>query len=163
GLLPKNAQARVLGGIALLMVVIIALSGKNPPKPPAQPQAPPSTPVDPSQARIQEYRARIEEQTRRFAAEEAQLAHAKEAFGPPVNGQPMGSAPPNATSRPTAAPLGYASAWPEPAAPSPMEGERQKREYQAPFASNIALSYRAPIPVQPQEKLANSEADSKAA
>ena len=32
GLLPKNAQARVLGGIALVMVVIIMLSGRNAPK-----------------------------------------------------------------------------------------------------------------------------------
>jgi type IV secretion system protein VirB10 len=144
------------------MVVIIALSGKNPPKTPSPAQAPQSAPVDPNQARIQEYRARIEEQTRRLAAEEAQLAHAKEAVGLPANGQPMGGTAPNIANRPGAVPASYVPAWAEPAAPSPMEAERQKREYQAPFASNIALSYRAPIPLQPQDKSATSEADPKA-
>src|SRR5262249_50065526 len=117
GLLPKNAQARVLGGIALLMVLIIALSGKNPPKPPSPAQAPQSTPVDPSQARIQEYRARIEEQTRRLAAEEAQLAHAKQAFDPLANGQPLAGTAPNIVNRSGAVPAAYAPAWREPSAP----------------------------------------------
>jgi len=54
-------------------------------------------------------------------------------------------------------------AWQEPTAPSPLEAEKEKREYQAPFASNIALSYRAPITLQPQEKSVTSDAESKAA
>jgi type IV secretion system protein VirB10 len=159
GLLPKNAQARVLGGIALLMVVIIALSGKNPPKPPQPSQ---TTPVDPSQARIQEYRVRIEEQARRRAAEEAQLAHAKETFAPLANGQPMAGPVPNVATRPGALPAAYAPAWAEPTPPSPFVAEKEKREFLAPFASNIALSYRAPTPLLPQETSATSEADPKA-
>src|SRR5216683_6959926 len=79
GILPKNTQAWVLSGIALLMVGVIALSGKNPPKarvdPPLQP------PLDPNAARIQEYQKRIEEQARKLQAEQAQLARAQQAVG----------------------------------------------------------------------------------
>src|SRR5216683_1543810 len=90
GILPRNTQAWVLIGLALLMVGVIALSGKNPPKtrvdPPLQP------PLDPNAARIQEYQKRIEEQARKLQAEQAQLAGAQQAVGvsPSV---PAGPAP----------------------------------------------------------------------
>src|SRR5437667_10271600 len=73
GLLPKNAQAWIIGGIALVMVTIIALSGKKEPKTRKTSSDAPVV-VDPSQARIEEYRARIEAQTRKLAAEQAQIA-----------------------------------------------------------------------------------------
>lgn len=155
GLLPKNAQARVLGGIALLMVVIIALSGKNPPKGrPSSTQAPAAEPVDPSQARIQEYRARIEEQARRLANEEAQLAQTKQALGvPPAERMAGGSAPPGpGHAYQGAGASSYQPSWREPSQPSAIEIEKEKREYLARFASNIALSYRTPVPPQPAEK-----------
>src|SRR6266436_764856 len=79
GILPKNTQAWVLSGIALLMVGVIALSGKNPPK--ARVDPPPQQPLDPNAARIQEYQKRIEEQARRLQAEQAQLARAQQAVG----------------------------------------------------------------------------------
>src|SRR5215472_12122983 len=82
GVVPKNAQKLLLGGISLVMVVIIALSGRNTPKP--RPAAGPATPlgtVDPNQARIQEYQAHIAAQASRLMAEEAQLAQAKQALG----------------------------------------------------------------------------------
>ena len=70
GILPRNTQAWVLSGLALLMVGVIALSGKNPPKtrvdPPLQP------PLDPNAGRIQEYQKRIEEQARKLRQAEKQ-------------------------------------------------------------------------------------------
>jgi type IV secretory pathway VirB10-like protein len=153
GLLPKNAQARVLGGIALLMVIIISLSGKNPPKPPASVQTPQAAPVDPNQARIQEYRARIEEQTRRLAAEEAQLARTKEALGAPAPTQPLGGGTASAATSYNGPAVSYGPGYAQPASPSPVQAEREKREYEAPFASNIALSYRSPAPLQPSTPL----------
>jgi type IV secretory pathway VirB10-like protein len=156
GLLPKNAQTRVLGGIALLMVVIICLAGKNPPKErPSSTQAPPADPVNPNQARIQEYRAAIEEQTRRLADEEARLAHTQQALGVAPGGQSAGASAPSGLSRPytAVAPAGYPAGWQETTPPSALQAEKEKREYQAHFASNIALSYRAPMPLEPAEKV----------
>src|SRR5260370_3687117 len=79
GVLPKNAQAWVLSGLALLMVGVIALSGKNPPK--ARVDPPPQPPLDPNAARIQEYQKRIEEQARKRQAEQAQLARPPQTVG----------------------------------------------------------------------------------
>ena len=82
GLLPKNAQGRVLGGIALVMVVIIMLSGRNAPKErPAPVPSPTATAVNANQERIQAYRIQIEEQARKLAAEESQLAQTKQTLG----------------------------------------------------------------------------------
>ena len=81
GLLPRGTQARVIGGIALLMVIMIAFSGRNTPKernatPPTE-----SAVVDPSAARIQEYRARIDEQAKKLAIEQAQWTQARQSVG----------------------------------------------------------------------------------
>src|SRR5581483_3060379 len=79
GLLPKNAQARLLGALALVMVLVILFSGRK--TPPAHPQpksAVEMTTVDPNQERIQEFRSRIAEQTRDLALEEEELARTKQ-------------------------------------------------------------------------------------
>ena len=102
GLLPKNAQARVLGGIALLMVVIIMLSGRNAPKERSAPiPSPTAMAVNANQERIQTYRAQIEEQTRKLAAEESQLAQTKQTLGLSANA-PAALKTPAATSPPAA-------------------------------------------------------------
>lgn len=145
GVLPRNAQTWLIGGIALLMVVIIAFSGRNDPKN-RKASLPTSSPavVDPDAVRIQEYRARIEEQSQKLAAEQTQLARTRQGLG----------LSPEATSSPLAAPytgLGY------PAGSAPtrygtysgnggdrswVEVEKEKREYLSLFASNVALTYR---------------------
>src|SRR5438128_10376214 len=145
GLVPKNAQARILGGIALLMIVIITLSGRDTQRSrPASSPAPVVMPVDPSQARIQEYRIRIEEQARKLAAEEAQLAQTKQAMGLPVGGRVPGPA------RSPCASEAYIGASRSPYSREAsertwIETEKEKRAYQAPFASNIVLAYRKPV------------------
>src|SRR5205807_4712584 len=80
-----------------------------------------------------EYRARIEEQARRLAAEQAQLAVTKEAVG--FSPSTSGSVP-----APYATPVG--SAYAPPPEKTWIELDREKREYQSRFASNVALSYR---------------------
>lgn len=138
GILPRNMQARIIGGIALLMVLVIAYSGRNPPKERSA-STPPgmSAVVDPNEARIQEYRARIEEQARRLAAEQTDLARARRTPGAP------------ASSRET--PGGASSVPLSPGSPSysgqeqerdSIKADRLKREYQSLFASNLALTYR---------------------
>jgi hypothetical protein len=70
GLLPKNTQAWVIGGLALVMVIIIAFSGSNPPAK-AGPQTP--IPSQPDPARIGEYEKRLDDLTRRIEKEQADL------------------------------------------------------------------------------------------
>src|SRR5436853_946068 len=79
GILPKNAQAWILTGIAVVMIAVIALSGKNAPPRTTPPVT--NAVVDPSVARIQEYQKRIEEQTRKLALEQAQVARSEQALG----------------------------------------------------------------------------------
>jgi hypothetical protein len=76
GVLPRNAQAGVIGGVAAVMAIVIAFSGSNAPKEKPH-NALTASVTDPNQARIQEYRARIEEQAKKLAQEQAQLAQIK--------------------------------------------------------------------------------------
>ena len=152
GLLPKNAQARVLAGVALLMVVIIVLSGRSGPKEhPATPPAGTSA-IDPSQSRIQEYRARLEDQTRQLQAEEAQLAQTKLALGvpsPPVAGAGAARVP-NISGAFPAYRTEPGRNW--------MEIDREKRAYQGLYASSMALSYRRAKGQDPGEPASESKA-----
>ena len=138
GILPKNTQALVIAGIALVMVGAIVFSGGGSPKPKAKPS--PATPavIGPSQERIEEYRQQLNEQARKLAAQQAQFAQDRQALG--VN--PAAGAP--GTTSPTGAP-NYPSAYAQPQQPTEkdsIESDRKKREYASLFASNVALSYR---------------------
>jgi type IV secretory pathway VirB10-like protein len=142
GILPRNAQAWVIGSISLLMVSVIALSGRNQPK--GRKDSTPAVPtvVDPS-ARIQEYGARIEEQARKLAAEQAQFAQTKQTLGPPSNTSAAKSAVPFGTQTyPAQPPLTYQSDPGPNRERSWVASEKEKRNYQSLFASNVALSHR---------------------
>src|SRR6266852_3114062 len=145
GILPKNTQAWVLSGIALLMVGVIALSGKNPPK--ARVDPPPQQPLDPNAARIQEYQKRIEEQARRLQAEQAQLVRAQQALGVSPN-VPAGAVPSYPASYPGARSWEPRYTPESTPAEDPIQTDKKKREYQSLFASNIALSYRNEVVAQ---------------
>src|SRR5579862_2747612 len=139
GVLPRNLQTWFIAGVSGLMILVIALSGGKQPKEKASLKAPVPQAADPNAQRIQEYRERIDAQAQKLAAEQAQLAQAKQAFGM-ATGTP---ALPPSPSYASPAPPAYSS--PErPLAPekSAIEADREKREYQSLFASNIALSYR---------------------
>jgi type IV secretion system protein VirB10 len=161
GLLPKNTQARLLGSIALVMVLVILFSGRK--TPPAHPQpksAMDLTAIDPNQERIQEYRARIEGQTRELALEEEKLAKTKQTAGVRSAGASFGS---------TIAQASAATDSGQPPERNWIELDREKREYQGLFESNIALSLRRPSsPVlqllstaQPENAEAHREAVTK--
>ncbi|MBZ5634906.1 MAG: TrbI/VirB10 family protein [Acidobacteriia bacterium] len=140
GILPRNAQAWFIGGISILMVLVIALSGGKESKArdaSGKVQTPQTQ--DPNQQRIEEYRTRIDEQARKLAAEQAQLAQTKEVLGITPNATGMrpesryavaASQTPLAYERPSATEKNW------------IETDREKREYQSLFASNVALSYR---------------------
>ena len=139
GLLPKNTQARVIGGLALVMVLVIGFSGRKESKPKPAVQLPVSATTDPNQARIEDYKKRIQEQAEKLQAEQAQLMQTKQAMGLAPHSTPPAQ---QAVYR-SQAPVD--SRW-EPAPvvreKSALEAEQEKREYQSRFASNIALSLR---------------------
>jgi type IV secretion system protein VirB10 len=141
GLVPRNAQHKLLGLIAMFMVVIIALSGRNPPKdhPTSRPAVVEKL-VDPNQPRIKEYRKRIEEEAQKLAAEEAQVSQTKQAL---LTGNPqaLGGTATTIVRRGWMGGAANRPYWPEEAR-STLEQDREKREAQSLFASNIALTYR---------------------
>src|SRR5882762_6301756 len=99
GVVPKHAQAWIVGGI-------LALTGNSPAKSPAAGSPPPiSVVTDPNQARIHDYQSRIDEQTKKLAEEQARLAHATQALsGPAFNGPRDRVVEPAYQSAPAAAP-----------------------------------------------------------
>ena len=140
GILPKNAQTWMIAGLAAVMVAAIALSGngsksKAPAPSPRQPGV-----FDPNASRIAEYRNRLEEETRKLAAEQATLNQAKQAAA----GSDPGVA---ALMQPGGAPQRPAVEQPPPAddrlsAKKQLEVERERKEYNSLFASNVALTFR---------------------
>jgi type IV secretion system protein VirB10 len=138
GILPKNTQALVIAGIALVMVGAIVFSGRGAQKPKAKPS--PSVPAvtGPSQERIEEYRRQLNEQARKLATEQAKLAQDRQSLGANSTAQMPGTMP--TTSAPNYPPA-YAQPQ-QPAERDSVESDRKKREYASLFASNVALTYR---------------------
>jgi type IV secretion system protein TrbI len=154
GLMPKNIQALVMGGIALLMILIMAVTGhKRQKMPTATPSRQPvAGPVD--QSRIQSFGKDIQQEQQQSApeveaallAQQRRLAAEREFGIDPANpyGTPVTNAPQNGVY-----PLGaYAGAsQPQTAqAQDPIREAERKRRYEARFADNVALSYRKNAP-----------------
>ena len=138
GILPKNTQTWVIAGLAAVMVAAIALSG-NGSKSKAPAPLPRQAVIDPNASRIAEYRNRLEEETRKLAAEQASLNQVKQAAGSdPRVGSLM---------QPGGAPQTYVVEQPPPlddrlSAKKQLEAERERKEYNSLFASNVALTFR---------------------
>jgi len=136
----------VILGITVVMVGAIAFSGGGTqPRKATSNEQKTSAAIDPNLARIQEYRNRIDEQARKLAAEQAQLEQTKQALGLPPATQAGTIQNPQMPTMAYATP-GYPQPTyaQQPAKPekSAIETEKEKREYQSLFASNVALSYR---------------------
>jgi len=140
GLMPKNAQTWAMVGVALVMVLIILFSGRSAPK--KGPKDPPSQPVvDPNLPKIEDVQKRIEEMANKNRAAQERIAGMQAGMANPAMPSPTGQAYPAAT---TSSVYGgrrdaYQDISPERSWADPDE---QKREARAPFASNVALSYR---------------------
>jgi len=131
GLLPKNVQSWLLAGLAVLMVLIMWLTGgKKPTVPPkAAPPAPAVLPpLEVNEAKIVELQKRIEDMQREQIVAQNALAQQARALGPVAEAQAVPPSPAYANS----------SEQPEDA----IQAERKKRDYLSLFASNVALSYR---------------------
>ena len=131
GLLPKHVQSWLIVGLAVLMVLIMWLTGSKKPRATSQAGAPALIPpplVEVNEGKIAELKNRIEQlQREQLVAQNALtqqtrvLAAGAGETGPAVA---PGTAP--ATER----------------VEDPIETERKKRGYLSLFASNVALSYR---------------------
>jgi type IV secretion system protein TrbI len=132
GLLPKNVQSWLLISLAVLMVLIMWLTGgKKPPVPTrAAPSAPAvQAPLEVNEAKIVDLQNRIQELQREQAVAQNALAQQSRTLnsgGPDqqsVVQSSAGSNPPERTE-------------------DSIQAERKKREYLSLFASNVALTYR---------------------
>ncbi len=137
GLVPKNLQAFILVGLALLMVLIMAVTGRRHPVSPgttAIPLLPSLVPVN--SQKVTDFQKDIEQTQRESAAQvEAALLQQQRQLASPANrpGQPYSPTPYN-TSRPRGA---------NGQAPSdPIRDEKRKRAYFSLFSDNVALTYR---------------------
>ncbi len=135
GLMPKNVQAWVMLGLAVLMVVIMWLTGGK--KAQTAPKSNVSTfqqppPTEVNEAKIVDLQNRIQELQRE---QQAALAQQNKFFG---SSAVAGSLRPGTE---TAAPA-QAGETPQPVPPDPVQEEKERRAYVSLFSSNVALSYR---------------------
>jgi type IV secretory pathway VirB10-like protein len=133
GLLPKNVQAWVIIGIALLMVVIMWLTGEKKPQATGKTAAPTvqtQAPVEVNETKIAELQTRIQDLQKQQLAAQNALAQQTRLLGSLPQEQSQG--------QPNAGPNNA----PPPTAEDAIKAERRKREYLSLFASNLALSYR---------------------
>jgi len=153
GLLPKNVQSWLLAGLAVLMVLIMWLTGGRKPLPASRSGLPGpaiEAPLEVNEAKIVELQNRIQQLQREQSIAQNALAQQSRAF--PGN---------------TDAQTGSGGAQPE-RAEDPIRAERKRRSYLSLFASNVALSYRkspegtskpepaTSVPISPQaEQLAD--------
>jgi type IV secretion system protein TrbI len=129
GLLPKHVQSWLIVGLAVLMILIMWLTGSKKPQGPAKPGSSAVLPPglgDVSEGKIVELQNRIEQLQREQLVAQNALAQQRRVLG---------------GAGETAAPS--AAGAPEPEhVEDPIEAERKKRSYLSLFASNVALSYR---------------------
>src|SRR5438552_3777303 len=134
GLMPKNIQAWVMLGLAVLMVIIMWLTGGKKSQTASKSGTPPiqnSAPLEVNQAKIAEIQNRIQELQRE---QQAAVNQQNKLFNALASESQTSSAQ---VSNPQS---GTASVS------DPIKEERKKRAYLSLFSSNVALSYRRDLP-----------------
>jgi type IV secretion system protein VirB10 len=132
GLLPKNVQSWLLVSLAVLMVLIMWLTGAK--KPPAPARVVPSAPA--VQAPLEVNEAKIVEMQNRIQALQREQTVAQNALAQQTRTLAGGS-----TDAPSSAENSANGAAPERTEDS-IQAERKKRAYLSLFSSNVALTYR---------------------
>ena len=133
GLVPKNVQSWLLIGLALLMVMIMWLTGgKKPQSAVKTPNTivPAQAPLEINETQITELQNRIQELQRQQLVAQSALAQQTRLLGD----MPQDSQPGQQSSA--------SGSQPPERAEDAIQSERKKREYLSLFASNVALSYR---------------------
>ena len=156
GLAPKNLQAFVLVGLALVMVIIMAFTGHRRPLPAGAAGAIPPLPtlVPVNSQKVTDFQKDIEQSQRESApqVEEALLQQQRQMASRGTRPAPWGAADPYGVPVTSADPAGtyppgaYAASLPpggENQPPSdPVREEQKKRAYLSLFSDNVALTYR---------------------
>ena len=138
GLMPKNIQAWVMLGLAVLMVVIMWLTGGKK-KPQSTPKSGVSTFQTAAQPEINEAQiAALQNRIRELQREQQTALKQQSKF--------FGSLP---SAPETSAPAQVSGPAPGTASPDPVQEEKKRRAYVSLFSSNVALSYRKEL-AQPQ-------------
>jgi type IV secretory pathway VirB10-like protein len=146
GLLPKNVQSWLLIGLAMLMVMIMWLTGGKKPQIPTKAMSsvvPVEAPLEVNETKIAELQNRIQELQRQQLVAQSALAQQSRLLGASAQDPQQSQQP------------GGAGAPPEQRAEDPIQAERKKRAYMSLFASNVALSYRKP-PANAQASVAET-------
>ena len=143
GLLPKNVQSWLLISLAVLMVLIMWLTGGKKPAVPARilpPTPAVQAPLEVNEAKIVDLQNRIQELQREQIVAQNALAQQSRVLGA-GNPDPQSAVMPGSSGNPPAERV-----------EDPTRAERKKRDYLSLFASNVALSYRTnPQTPQPRE------------
>src|SRR6266850_1316667 len=138
GLLPKHVQSWLILGLAVLMIVIMWLTGGKKQQTAAKANAPVQQtplPVEVNETKIADLQNRIQELQREQLAAQGALAQQNRLLAGAIPDQQQAQS-------------NYASPNNPPGehTEDPIKAERRKREYLSLFASNIALSYRKSAP-----------------
>lgn len=168
GLIPRNLQAFVIVGLALLMVAIMAFTGHKAPAPSVGTTSslPNLVPVNPE--KVNDFQKNIE-QTQRESAPQveaallqqqrqlaAQAARPAQPFPSNPYGIPVTASDPSGTYPPGA----YVATLPQgaenPSPSDPIRDEQKKRTYLSLFSDNVALSYRKGLPSEPHAPAVSS-------
>ncbi|MGB7025119.1 MAG: TrbI/VirB10 family protein [Candidatus Acidiferrales bacterium] len=149
GLMPKNLQAWVMLGLALLMVVIMWLTGgkktQTAPKSTVATFQPPA-PTEVNEAQIAALQNRIQELQRE---QQTAITQQSKLFGSLQSGpQPAASAQVTGEA-------------PQPPPPDPVQEEKKRRAYVSLFSSNLALTYRKEL-APSQQPSPNAQAQNEA-
>ena len=137
GLLPKHVQSWLILGLAVLMIVIMWLTGGKKQQTAAKANAPVAQqplPVEVNETKIADLQNRIQELQREQLAAQSALAQQNRFLGAATPDQQQ-----TQSNYATGNPAGERNE-------DPIKAERRKRDYLSLFASNIALSYRKTPP-----------------
>ena len=143
GLLPKNTQQLVILGVAVVMVLIMWLTGNSKRATMATASAPSPRVQPPDPATVQDFKQAIqkEQAATRQPISQSDLRRLQ-AMGLADRIPPGTVLPPDGTPPPSPLVAGATSENQPPAPPDPVKEDQKKREYLSRFAPNVAFTYR---------------------
>src|SRR6266568_7994810 len=145
GLLPKNTQQLVILGVAVVMVLIMWLTGSGKRRATSNTAPPAGARIQPpNAATVEDFKQTIQQQqaATRQPISPANLARLQ-AMGLAGDVPPDGAVtPPEATAPEPGGVVGGGTAAQPPPPPDPVKEDKKKREYLSLFAPNVAFTYR---------------------
>ena len=143
GLLPKNTQQLVILGVAVVMVLIMWLTGNGKRATSATVSTPTPRVQAPDPATVQDFKQSIQndQAATRQPISQADLGRLQ-AMGLADRIPPGTVLPPDGTPPPSPLVAGATAENQPPPPPDPVKEDKKKREYLSLFAPNVAFTYR---------------------